>query len=909
MSLLPGRPAPASGPVSPTADPPAPPAPPSTGRRSGLRAWPRPVRAAAYVAIGLALLLVVTLVTGVTLARRPLPQVDGTVVLPGLDGEVEVLRDANGIPQIYADTVEDLMRGQGYVHAQERFFEMDVRRHATSGRLAELFGEAGLASDVLVRTMGWRDVAEQEVALVEPATRAAFEAYADGVNAYLADRGTTEIAVEYTVLAAGGLDYRPAPWTPADSLAWLKAMAWDLRGNMGDEVDRVLTAARVGTERAEELWPAYPEDRRDPVVDRGAVVDGVFAPDATAGAPRLPARAAYDAPVRDALARVRDSVAAMPSWLGRGDGLGSNSWVVSGEQTSTGKPLLANDPHLGVGMPGVWMQVGLHCNTVTPACPMDVAGFSFSGVPGVVIGHNADIAWGFTNLGPDVTDLYVERIRDGRSRRGRDYVPLTTRTETFEVAGGEDVEIEVRSTVHGPIISDAGEAGEAYADVARAAGYQAGDQAGAEARTGEDDEYAVALQWTALTPGVTADAILALDVATDWESFREAARSFEVPAQNLVYADREGNIGYQAPGRIPIRRAGNDGRLPALGWRAGQDWTGQTVPFDALPQVLNPAQGFVVAANQQVIRAGGAGGQAGYPYFLTDDWDRGYRSQRINDLIRAQLSDGGTITPDEMAQLQLDDVQQLAPVLLPHLLAADLPEGYYSDGQRVLAGWDLGQGVDSAGAAYYNVVWRNLLALTFRDELPADLWPDGGQRWFAVVTDLLERPGDAWWDDVRTEGVVETRDDVVAQAMTDARDELTRLQARDPRGWRWGGLHRLDLRSASLGESGVAAVEWLVNRDGWEAAGGGSAVNATAWDAAVGYVTTAAPSMRMVVSLADLDASRWVSLTGVSGHPASEHYADQTDVWERGETLAWPFTRDAVEAATEDTLTLTPGEG
>ncbi|WP_134739978.1 penicillin acylase family protein [Nocardioides sp. 503] len=860
---------------------------PPQQRRPGFRGLPRPLRLTSYVAGLVVLVLVAGLATFVVLARRPLPQTSGELVLPGLVGDVEVVRDEHGIPQLYADTLDDLMRGQGYVHAQERFFEMDVRRHATAGRLAELFGEDALESDLYVRTMGWRRVAERELALVEPSTRTALEAYAAGVNAFLAESSPTETALEYTVLDAGGLDYHPEDWTAVDSLAWLKAMAWDLRGNMAEEIDRVLTADAVGEQRAAQLYPAYPYAEHAPIVQQGAVVDGVFEQDATTGGTRNPQRAPFTAAQRAPLAALGEGLSRMPAWLGRGEGLGSNSWVVDGEHSATGEPLLANDPHLGVGVPGVWMQMGLHCRRVGPECPLDVAGSTFSGVPGVIIGHNADIAWGFTNLGPDVTDLFVERVRgdtwryDGRRR------PLRVRTETVEVAGGDDVELTVRETEHGPLVSDVDDT------LARVAGLAEKQGPGPE-----EDEYAVALAWTALQPGTTADAILGLDAATDWDSFRDAAADFAVPAQNLVYADRAGHIGYQAPGLVPIRRSGNDGTVPSAGWRPENDWTGEFVPYDGLPRVLDPEEGFVVTANQAVV------GEDDYPYFLTGDWDRGYRSERI----RHELLEDDELSVADMEALQLDDRHPLAPVLTPYLLEQRLRPGYADDGQRLLRGWDFRQQADSAAAAYYHVVWRNLLGLTFHDELTGDQRPDGGARWMSVVEQLLERPRSPWWDDVTTEDVVETRDDVLTAALLAARDELTSRVSPDPDEWRWGDLHQLELRSSTLGESGIGPVERMVNRGGWDVGGGAATVDATGWDAREGYEVTTAPSMRMVVSLGDLDASRWINLTGVSGHPFSEHYTDQTDLWAAGDSLPWVFSRDAVLDAGADTLTLVPAD-
>ncbi|MCD4526862.1 penicillin acylase family protein [Nocardioides sp. cx-173] len=848
-------------------------------------ALPRAARVTSYVAVLVVLALVAGLAMVVVLVRRPLPQTSGELALPGLGAEVEVVRDEHGVPQLYGDSLLDLVRAQGYVHAQERFFQMDVRRHATAGRLAELFGKDAVESDAYVRTMGWRRVAQRELALIEPATRAALEAYAGGVNAFLAESSPTEIALEYTALNAGGLDYHPEDWSAVDSLAWLKAMAWDLRGNMAEEIDRVLVAGAVGEERAAELYPAYPYDEHAPVVDRGAVVDGVFEQDATTGGTRDPRRPAFTADQQAPLTRVREGLGRMPSWLGRGEGLGSNAWVVDGAHSATGEPLLANDPHLGVDLPGVWMQTGLHCRRVSPECPLDVAGFTFAGVPGVMIGHNADIAWGFANLGPDVTDLFVERVRgdtwhyDGRDR------PLHVRTETIEVAGDDDVELTVRATDHGPLVSDVDGVVGQVGDLARRQGPAPGE-----------DEYAVALSWTALQPGTTADAILALNLATDWDSFRSAVAGFAAPAQSIVYADRAGHIGYQASGLVPIRRSGNDGRVPSAGWLPENDWTGEVVPYEGLPRALDPEGGVVVAANQAVI------GEDDYPYFLGDDWDQGYRSERIRRLLEQE----GELSVDEMAALQLDDRNPLAPVLTPYLLGVRLMPGYADDGQRLLDDWDFRQQADSAAAAYFNVVWRQLLEGTFHDELPEESRPDGGNRWMSVVTRLLEEPGSPWWDDLATEDVVETRDDILRAALVGARDELTALISPTPREWTWGDLHELDLRSRPLGESGVWPVERLVDRGGWEVGGGAATVDASGWDAREGYEVTTAASMRMVVSLGDLDASRWVSLTGVSGHPFSGHYTDQTDLWAAGETLPWRFSRDAVLAASTDTLTLVP---
>jgi penicillin amidase len=865
-------------------------------RGAGFRSWPRWGRWSSYAAVGLVLLLVAVLVAGVVVVRHSFPQTEGDIAVPGLGSKVEVLRDDHGIPQVYASTSHDLFYAQGFVQAQDRFFEMDVRRHTTAGRLSELFGEQTLDIDKTIRTMGWRRVAEQELSRLSPETQAYLQAYSDGVNAYLHDHTPSEMSLEYTLLARNGLqDYRVEDWTPADSVAWLKAMAWDLRGNMEDEVQRGLMSGRRTPGEIAQLFPPYPYDRHRPIVDQGAVVDGVYEQNATAGGTRKPSRPPLGPAAERALSRVDRTLHGLPPMLGSrdgsSDGIGSNGWVVDGDHSTTGKPILANDPHLGVSVPGIWYQMGLHCTRLGAACPFDVSGFTFSGMPGVVIGHNQQIAWGFTNLGPDVTDLYLEQVSgktylyDGRRR------PLRVRDEEIRVLGRDKpFRFTVRATRHGPLLSDV--------DTQLST-------VGANSPAGEDppergNGYAVSLQWTALTPSSTADAIFEFDRATDWRQFRAAGKDFAVPSQNLLYADRAGNIGYQAPGRIPIRKSGNTGDYPALGWLPADDWTGRYIPYAALPSVLNPSDGYVATANQAVTGPS-------YPYYLGDSWAPGYRSQRIASLLQRRAKVGVA----DMSRIQLDTRNGFAPTVVPYLLRVFMPSPYLAGGQRLLQGWDFEQGPDSAAAAYYNAVWRNTLALTFHDELPESVWPDGGGRWFEVMRRLLAEPNSRWWDDVSTDGVIETRDDILVQAMSDARDELVRRQARRAVDWTWGHQHRLNLQNQTVGQSDVGLVRWLFNRGGYQVGGGGEIVDATKWNAAAPddrhtYDVTAAPSMRMVVSLADLDASRWVNLTGVSGHAFDGNYVDQTDLWADGRTLPWPSSRAKVEDAAQHTLTLVP---
>ncbi|MCX5283883.1 penicillin acylase family protein [Streptomyces sp. NBC_00198] len=872
----------------------------------------------------------------VSTVRASFPQTKGSIKLDGLSGPVNVKRDGNGIPQVYASSDEDLFMAQGFVQAQDRFYEMDVRRHMTSGRLSEMFGKGQVKNDEFLRTLGWNRVAQKEYdTKLSASTKKYLQAYAKGVNAYLKGRDGKDISLEYAALGFSN-DYTPQQWTPVDSVAWLKAMAWDLRGNMQDEIDRSLMTSRLGPKQIADLYPEYPYSRNKAIVQEGAYdsVTGTYARTGTASGASSTAGTGLtgntEAPAgfQSQLSGLYDVLDKVPTAVGvNGNGIGSNSWVVSGSHTITGKPLLANDPHLSASLPSVWYQMGLHCTALSAKCQYDVAGYTFAGMPGVVIGHNQDIAWGMTNSGVDVTDLYLEKITgegyeyDGKVR------PFSTRKETIKVAGGASKTIVVRSTEDGmPLLSDRD-------DELVKVGKKATVDAGAPDR---GDGYAIALRWTALDPGNSMDAVFEMDKASDWTEFRKASTSFDVPSQNLVYADTEGNIGYQLPGRIPTRAEGDDGSLPSPGWESKYRWTGY-IKQSALPYEYNPKRGYIVTANQAVVD------KDKYPYTLTTDWGYGTRSQRINDLIESKINGGGKISTDDMRQMQLDNSSEIAKLIVPKLLKIDVADPDVRQAQKLLEGWDYTQDSDSAAAAYFNATWRNILKLAFGNKLPKELrvkgqclnvdrvdttgpadadqkvrecgerdadqaQPDGGDRWFEVVRKIINDEKNDWWQlpKTRTQKATDTRDELFGRALRDARWELTAKLGKDIDTWSWGRLHRLFLKNQTLGTEGPRFLQYMLNRGPWKLGGGEATVNATGWNAAGGYGVVWVPSMRMVVNLGDLDKSKWINLSGASGHAYSAHYTDQTDLWAKGELLPWAFSDKAVDKRTSDTLVLEP---
>ncbi|HLS50032.1 MAG TPA: penicillin acylase family protein [Actinomycetaceae bacterium] len=856
-------------------------------------------RLTAAIAAVIVVVLVAAGALSAVLLRRPLPDHGGTVTLNVLDGRVEILRDERGVPHIYADTDADIFRAQGYVHAQDRFFEMDYRRHLTAGRLAELVGEDedAIAADRVIRTFGWRRVAEQEWDLLSPESQAFYTAYAEGVNAYLTDREASQLGVEYTVLGLVTDLREIEEWSPIDSLVWLKAMAWDLAANYEAELGRAaaLRPLQSDPERVAELYPPYPAELNAPIVP-GEVTEAA-AVSQVADGEGAAAQAA------DAIDSALAAVQAAPVFIGEGDGVGSNSFVISGEHTASGAPLLANDPHLAISAPGIWYQVGLHCRELSSRCTFDVTGFSFAGMPGVIIGHNPELAWGLTNLGADVIDFFLARVYDdGTYLREGERIPLKRRSETIIVNGGADVALTVAATEHGPIVSGVLPAVSAANNTPLA---DDGPSSGAGG-------YAVAMSWTALQPGRTGDAVFALNRATDAESVAAAAELFEVPAQNIVFATAEGDIGYQAPGKIPIRGEVSDTEVPAdgswprPGWDARYDWQG-FVPADDMPRDLNPERGYIVTANQAVQPPGESP-------FLSNDFDYGYRAERIRQQITTAIERGDVIDEAWANEVMIDNHNPLAAELVPALLRVDVEDAFVAEAVELFEGWrDEGypQDGDSAAAAYFAAVWAQLLDLTFNDELPASIAPDGGSRWLAVVSGLLEDPHSTWWDDRTTVNLVESRDEILLRSLVQARKELTNRLGKDPTSWQWANLHVAAPTHAVLGAQ-VEPIQWVVNPTPIGVGGGSSIVNATAWNAQVDedgvtdYSVTAVPSMRMAIDMGNRDGAQWVSLTGNSGHPASRHYDDQFEAWAAGETFPWPSSRSAVVDAAVDILTLEP---
>jgi penicillin amidase len=811
---------------------------------------------------------------------KSFPITDGDINIPGLVSNVIVYRDKNGIPNIYAENSHDLFLVQGYVHAQDRFWQMDFWRHIGSGRLSEMF-PSEVETDVFLRTLGWQNIAEQELNLMDQESLSYLKAYSEGVNAYLGSKKSSEISLEYTILKLLNPDYSPEPWTPVNTLTWAKSMAWDLGGNMSDEINRAILLNTLPIEYVNELYPPYSNSMPVIVPKIGDFTSttgtSIYLTDFKS--------------ISDKISNISKNISLLSNLFGpTGNDIGSNNWVVSGSKTESGYPLLANDPHLGIQMPSIWYQVGLHCTPVSGSCPFNVSGFSFAGVPGIIIGHNDRIAWGVTNVGPDVQDLFIEKINPSNPNQYEykgEWVNMDLRQEKILIAGGDPVIITVRSTNHGPIISDT------YGPLKES---EDNGEKSFSTKSGIDlpDNFAISLSWTALEPVRLFDAIWGFNKAQNWDEFREAARNFVVPAQNLIYADIDGNIGYQMPGNIPIRLSGN-GTIPVPGWTGEFDWIGY-IPFEELPYVFNPSSGYIVTANNQV-------NPWDYPYLITQDWDYGYRASRIIDLIESNL---GNISIDDYKQIQGDNFETSASILVPILLDTDLNQSDLRTYLSLFESWDFQNNMDSSAAALYAVFWKDFLINTFGDELPEGLMPEGSSRWFEIVKLMVFDSTSHWWDSKLTSNLIESKEDILKLSFAQAVSETISLLGNDESKWKWGNLHTATFKNQTLGNSGIALIESLFNRGPYPTSGGSSIVNATGWDASQGFEVISLPSLRMIVDFSNFDSSLSVNTTGQSGHAFNSNYIDLVDKWRNIQYYPFLFSREGIINNSDLLLTLRP---
>lgn len=749
---------------------------------------------------GLVVLAVATLIFVNVYIAKSKPLIEGQARVEILDKNATVIRDDIGVPHIKAESDADLYRAQGYVQAQDRLFQMDLSRRQASGQLAEVIGAKAVDTDKFFRTFSLRDAAEKSWSGYDVEAQQVLEWFAEGVNAYRKEAiENKDLSYEFALLG-----YEPTEWTPIDSLTIGKFMAYDLGGHWNTLAVRHWALNEFPEEKAAELFIKYPDN----------------APAILAANKQQPVRVAgeFDASI-------------IPPEFN-----GSNNWVVSGDKTASGQPLLADDPHLGLSTPSIWYQMHLE------SPEQNVSGVIFAGVPGIILGHNEEIAWGVTNVGPDVQDLYIETPNPEDPTQFEyegQWEQAKVRKEPIKIKDEETEEFEVLVTRHGPVVSTI-----LYDE--------------------EKPEAVFSMQWTALEPTLELQAVLNFNKASNWEEFELALEDFQAPAQNFVFASTDGTIAYKANGRIPIRKTG-DGQLPVPGNSADYGWEGY-VPFDELPKSVNPESGFIATANNEVV-------DDSYPYHITNFWAQPYRYERIAEVLEAS----DKLTAEDMMELQMDQKNLYAAEFLADMIAT--VRTTTEDHNEVLAlleKWDQVDSKDQGAPLVFHKWIKQLPETLLADEFPKDVFEmlDGKNH----ITDEMMRNAFAGSEGVWvTEygGVEKWLVDSLETAIADIEEE----QGKDLSDWSWGEHHQLTFPHPLASASPIFAE--FLNPDPVPIGGSNITVQAAA-STADGNVNHGA-SWRFVADLADLSSAYHIVGPGLSGHMKSDYFHNQVDDWAQGD--------------------------
>jgi penicillin amidase len=789
----------------------------------------------------------------VIVLKQTVPSSSGTLRIKGLQRSVEVVRDREGVPHIYGATMADVMVGLGFVHAQDRFWQMESTRRLVQGRLAEFVGPSMVDSDLLMRTLNLYGHARRSLDVLPTEARANLEAYARGVNAYLErETGWLEPRLPPELMLLGG---KPEPWQPADSIAIVKLLSLTLSGNLGSELRRLRLAAKGFTP---------------------AEIGDLMPPTGADGAPPMP-------DLKELLPLQNVAIKGQPAFIAPFDdvvGTGaSNNWVLSGTRTSTGKPLLANDPHLRLQVPSIWYFAHLAIRgAVVPA--FDAVGGTVPGSPVIVLGRTGSLAWGFTNTGADVQDLFIEKLNpddpeeyltpDGWRRFEQQEIVIRVR-------GGADRRFIRRTTRHGPVLP------ERWRDISSSIA----------------PGYVAALGWTALSDDDTtvASGLTSLGVKTVAD-FIEHQRVYVVPMQSMVVADTAGNIAMIAPGRVPVRDPANliAGRAPVPGWDARYDWKG-FIPFQALPQVVNPPGGAIATANTRIV-------PSDYAPILTYDWDAKWRLLRIEELLSVQQRQDEAST--RAAQL---DVVSLADRRLKALMIAAGRQKLPGEAAMLdrLAAW-AGQMSRSASEPLVFTAWvRETVRAMWQDDLGdffERFWDPNAD---ALIRVLEGRANGRDWCDDRTTPEKETCGDIVARSLVKALAQLTWERGPNRDSWRWGDVHITDAENRVFGA--IPGLGWLVNIK-LSVPGGHYTLDRGVTDFASPrpFAMISGTSMRAIYDLDSLDHSKFIHSTGQSGNPLSHHYSDFAERWARGDYIEIPTERAAVMERADGVWRLEPGQ-
>lgn len=781
----------------------------------------------------LAGLILVIIAGGYAYLRSTLPDYTGKITAPGLKQPVEIIRDTYGMPHIYAQTDKDVYFALGYCMAQDRLFHMDLMRRAARGQLAEILGRDLVSVDKFFRTITAGKSAEEIAAVYTPETLSAGQAYAAGVNHFIA-RHKGPLPIEFTILG-----YTPQPWQPSDGVAVHYAMSVDLNIAFGVEMLHAAIIEKVGEKMAQGIFPDYAEGYPTIIPEGSATLEFLKALNLTAE-------------------------------MRRAEGGGaSNSWVVSGNKSVTGKPILANDPHLGLGVPGIWYEAHL----VTPS--MNVSGSLLPGIPFVIIGANEHVAWGFTNVMADDADFYIEKLSpanpDQYEYMGR-WEDMTIKEEVIKVKGADDITCKVRLTRHGPIIDEINH-------------YQ------------EPKNTAIAMRWTAYET-LQASPFIELSTAKSVDDIEKAAASFKCPGQNWVYADDQGNIGYWAAVAIPVRDDFS-GALPMPGWDGKHEWKGY-VPTAQQPHLRNPARGWIATANNKHVGDN-------YPYPISYYYAMPDRFVRIKEMITAK----DKFDTRDFAKMQADYNVVLAREWVPMMLASlSLSGKPFSENEKKaiasLKNWDFVAGTEGIAPTIFHATINKLVKNTFEKSLGEELYSQYIKNYYVVfnaMRNLIAAGESTWFDDPDT-AEKEDINAIIGKSFSEAIVYLNEKMGSNVDDWKWGQLHTLTLYHP-FGKSS-ALMGYFMNIGPYPMGGSLATVNPQPYKLSEPWEGYHGASLRYIIDFADRKNSQRVIPAGISGNFMSPHYDDQAELWRTGKYRPFVLDRQSIEADARYTLKMLP---
>ncbi len=764
---------------------------------------------AAFIILVFAL-VVVTMVVSYYKFRKSLPKTTGEIKVEGLRENVEIYRDDNGVPHIYAQNDDDLYFSLGFAIAQDRLWQLELVRRLVNGRLSEILGDTTVSVDEFFLTIGFKRIAGEIYGQLSEESKAVARAYTQGINHFIDTHGD-KYPVEFMLL-----NFEPEPWHPEDCIAVSRLMAWELSLAWYVELLAGKLADKLGRTRANELFGDYWSDWPNIVNSKLGRFD------------------------LDPIRKLQEQIAGLTgSTL---SGQGSNNWVISGTKSASGKPILANDPHLVLANPSRWYMVHLN------APGINAAGFAIPGTPAIVIGFNQRISWGITNVMNDDVDFFVVRANRYDSTKylvNGTWEEMTAIIETIPVKGGEPKRVAIHLTKFGPIVN-------------------------AIHPVGKKMEERVALRWTGQEFSDDIRAFYHLNRSGSWPEFREAVRGFKAPGANFVYADVDGNIGYQCSGYIPIRAS----RSAAFPDRSGRDWRG-FIPFEELPSSYNPTRAFLATANNRVA-------STGYPYYISHLWEPPSRIMRIRELLERDKA----FSVDDFKAMQMDVRSPFAEFLLPHILPelkilADRAENFRRMYQ-FMQGWEMQVRGESVAAAIFHTFFSNFLRNTFADELGEDDFEEYvrfAALSYRTVRKVYERRLFHWFDDVNTEGNTETEENSVLRSWQDAAHELESKLGSDQIKWRWDLIHSVTFKHF-IGKQPM--IGRLLNVGPLPMGGGHTTINNGNYSLKDPYDCMVGPSMRMIVDMAQPGRAHVINPPGQVGHPLSRHFRDQVEFWLNG---------------------------